>query len=149
MKSFTLRYLLILLLTLPVLTACKDDDGGEPNATRTELLTAQTWQGDAVFIAGTDVTDNPELLNSLPDIRTMTLNFNADGTYTGSFTQNGAQISDEGNWEFRENETVLHFDLMSEYRLRINELNSERLSLTTNVDYNNLTVPAEVRFLAQ
>ncbi len=148
MKSISLRYLLILLLTLPVITAC-DDDEGEPALTNTDILTAQTWQGEAVIVAGTDVSQNPDLLASLPDVRSLTLKFDADGTYVANFEVSGVETAQEGEWEFRNNEEVLYLDLLEEYELNIDELTAERLELTTKVMYGTLAVPAEVKFVAE
>lgn len=147
MKTNPLLYILILLFALPALTACDDDD--DPGISREELLTSRTWQGDAVFATGVDITDNPELLNTFPDIRTLTLKFETDGTYTANYTEDGAPVTKVGVWELRENKTVLYFDLMAAYRLKIRELNSERMILTTNVQYESITVPADVRFLGE
>lgn len=147
MKSNPLLYLLILLFILPALTACDKDD--DPGASREELLTSNTWQGEAVFASSIDVTDNPELLNTFPDIRTLTLKFDTDGTYTANYIENGAAVTQEGLWEFRENQTVLYFDLMADYRLKIGELSANRMLLTTTIDYQGFDVPAEVHFRAK
>lgn len=147
MKQASLLYLFIIFLSLPVLTACDDDDDNSPS--KTELLTSKTWQGEAVFASGINITDNPELLNSIPDVRTLTLDFETDGTYTANYKEDGVDIKQDGDWEFRDNETVLHFDLMADYKLTIGELSAERLTLTTMVNYQGFAVPAEVRFVSQ
>lgn len=147
MKPNPLLFIFTLLISLSLLPACDKDD--VPGASREELLTTKTWQGDAVFATGVDITDNPELLNTFPDIRTLTLKFETDGTYTANYTENGAPVTKVGAWELRENQTVLYFDLMAAYRLKISELNSERMVLTTNVQYESITVPADVRFLSE
>ena len=147
MKSSPLLCLFILLLALPALISCDKDDA--PGASREELLTTKTWQGNAVFATGVDITDNPELLNTFPDIRTLTLKFETDGTYTANYTENGSPVTQVGEWELRENKTVLFFDLMAAYRLKIAELNQKRMILTTNVEYESVTVPADVRFLSE
>lgn len=147
MHSNPLLCLFILLLMLPAIAACDKDD--DPGVSREELLTTKTWQGDAVFATGVNITDNPELLKTFPDIRTLTLKFETDGTYTANYIENGSPVTQVGEWELRENRTVLFFDLMAAYRLKIGELNQKRMILTTTVQYENVSVPADVRFLSE
>jgi hypothetical protein len=147
MKPNYLFLLIISFFTFSALTSCDKDD--DPGVSREELLTSKVWQGNAVFATGIDITDNPELLNTFPDIRTLTLKFETDGTYTAEYIENNSPVTQVGEWEFRENQTVLYFDLMAAYKLKIGELNSKRMILTTNIEYESVTVPADVRFLSE
>lgn len=148
MKSISLRYLFILLLSLPLLTAC-DDEEEEPGLSKTDMLTAQTWQGEAVFASGIDVTEDEDLQASMMDVRTLSIDFEADGTYSATYMEDGAPVSGEGEWEFRDNETVLYFDLLDDYVFNVKELTDANLVLSTTVTYQTFNIPAEVHFVAK
>lgn len=149
MKTNPYNFLLILLLALSVMTACKDNKG-DTEPSKREMLAAQEWQGKALLANGINVTDQP-LLGTLPDVRTLTLNFETDGTYTATYMDEGKMISQNGKWEFRENETILYLDLsfLEAYKLFIKELTSERLNLTSTTVYSGFNVPVEVQFVAK
>ncbi|TXK44274.1 hypothetical protein FVR03_13925 [Pontibacter qinzhouensis] len=151
MKKSRLLSLLSLLFAVALLTGCKDDEPN-PEKTKTEMLTEANWQGDKILVMGMDVATT-QFAGSFPDIKTMVLNFKTDGTYTATYTDNGQAMTLEGNWEFRNNENVLHFDLLSSFGLPeqvdIKTLTSTNLALTTvaNIPGAPLPVSLEVQFV--
>jgi hypothetical protein len=135
--------LLFLFLVLPLgLASCKKDD---PEPTNTDLVVAHEWQGDRVLVNNIDVSSRPEIIDMLLDIKSTRLTLRRDGTYTAVYQQAGTTQTSTGNWSFKENETIIYFDLLGD--LQIQRLTTTNMDLIATVTQNNLTYNAEVRFV--
>ena len=143
--KFTIFRYLILMLALPLLLASCDDDEDNPEPTKTDLLVAHEWQGDRVLVAGSDVSSLPEIKNMLLDIKSTRLTLRRDGTYTAVYEQAGSTQTTVGTWEFKENETIIYFDLLGD--LQIKNLTTTNMDLIATVNRDNTTFDAEVRFV--
>ncbi|MCC9168385.1 lipocalin family protein [Pontibacter harenae] len=149
MKLTTIRSLLFALSILSFLTSCEKDEE-DSELSRTELLTAETWNGDRILIGGQDAADYPGAANLVPDPKSLRITFNTDGTFTGQYTQNGQTIPASGNWELSEDEQTItgdFFGLASE--AEIETLTTSNLNLTTTVQLPNFPfpLPAELRLV--
>ena len=151
MKKLSLFSSLFTLLLLVSITACKKEDDKEPS--KTDLITAHSWQGEQVLVLGTDAASNPFFSSLLPDITTMTLTFNRNGTYSASYVDNGQTIPISGNWEFRDNETSIFFDLLTSFGLNetltIKELSADKLQFSTTVTVPGFptSLPVDIHFV--
>jgi len=148
MHAMSLRYFLIFFLALVCFVSCDDDD--DPEASRRELLTAETWRGDRILVSGADAATSPLFRGFVPDPKSMTIKFNDNGTYTGTYTLNGQARTSSGTWEFKDNERKITgnlFGLASE--ADIETLNDQNLHLRTKVDVPDfpLPVPVEIRLV--
>jgi hypothetical protein len=140
----TLR-LLLLLIALPlVFSSCKKDKDPEPPTT-TDLLVAHEWRGEQILIGGIDFSNRPEIKEMLLDIKSTRLTLRRDGTYTAVYEQAGSMQTTTGDWSFKENETIIYFDLLGD--LKIRELTTTSMNLIANVDRDGMVFEAEVRFV--
>ncbi|MHA6248059.1 hypothetical protein ACXYMU_09000 [Pontibacter sp. CAU 1760] len=151
MNLTTLKPFLFAILFLTFLTACdKDSDEPEPEATETEKLTAGPWKGDRILVAGTDASAYPGAAGLVPDPKSITITFNADGTYSAVYTLNGQTVPASGQWEFTADEKKLignFFGFSSEADVAV--LNETSLVLKTSVDVPDFPfpVPVEMQFV--
>lgn len=141
MKTYILRYTFLLALTL-FFASCKKND--EVTITKTKLLTAQTWHGKAVLANNIDVSDRQEVKDMFLDIKTMQLTFRADKTYTATFNDNEGSQTITGNWELRDGEQILYFDLTGEFGLA--ELTNTQLTLVKKMEQNGIQYDAKAIF---
>lgn len=144
MKHYIFRYLL-LFLALPLTLVSCDKDEDDPEPTKTDLIVAHEWLGDRVLVNGFDVSDRPEIKDMLLDIKSTTLSLRRDGTYTAVYDQAGSTQTTTGTWEFKENETIIYFDLLGD--LQIENLTTTNMDLITTVNRDNMNFDAEVRFV--
>ncbi|WP_114783254.1 hypothetical protein [Botryobacter ruber] len=151
MKNYWLFSSLFLVLLLLSFSACQKEEDKEPS--KTDMITAHSWQGEQVLVLGTDVATNPLFSGLLPDITTMTLTFNRNGTYNASYVENGQTIPVSGNWEFRDNETSVFFDLLTTFGLNetlsLKELSADKLQFSTTVNIAGFpgSLPVDVHFV--
>lgn len=148
MNKLRLLPLFVLLLCAVTFSACdKDDEETEP--TRTDLLTAETWTGTAIYADGQDISaDFRDVLGF--DITQNTVKFDKAGTYADTY---GRQTL-SGKWEFANNEQAILFDKNdpdSEYTATITKLEATQLWLQQPVDFedengNVQTVQLELRY---
>ncbi|MBD1395821.1 lipocalin family protein [Pontibacter sp. JH31] len=143
MNILKISFLLLMAVFSLTLSACEKDKDTEP--TKTDLIVAHEWKGDRVTVNGFDVSDRPEIKSMLLDIKSTTLTLRRDGTYTAVYTQNGVPQNTTGTWTFKENETILYFDLLGD--LQIISLTGSNMSLFKTVTQGNTTYDAEVHFV--
>jgi hypothetical protein len=153
MKTSRLLPLIALLFAFTFFTGCKKDKEADPEPSTADRLAANSWQGDKVMALGMDASTNPLFAGRLPDIKTMVLIFKKDGTYTATYTENGQTVPLSGTWELRNNDTSIHFDLLTSFGLEdevdIKTLTEKSLILTTTVAVPTFgQVPLEVHFVA-
>lgn len=135
--------LLFFLVVLPLgLLSCKKDT---PEPTNTDLIVAHEWQGDRVLVNGIDVSNRPEIIDMLLDIKSTRLTLRRDGTYTAVYNQAGTTQTSSGNWTFKEDETIIYFDLLGD--LQILRLTTTNMDLIATVSQQNMSYNAEVRFV--
>lgn len=137
------RFLLLLAAVIFLFSACKKDKDAEP--TNTDLVVAHEWKGDRVMVNGMDVSNRPEIKSMLLDIKSTRLTLRRDGTYTAVYDQNGSTQTTTGTWTFKENETIIYFDLLGD--LQIISLSGSNMNLFKTVTQNNNTFDAEVHFV--
>ncbi|PVY37382.1 lipocalin family protein [Pontibacter virosus] len=142
MKLYIFRYLLLVLVLPFALVSCDKDD---PEPTKTNLIVAHEWQGDRVLVAGSDVSDLPEIKEMFLDIKSTRLTLRRDGTYTAVYDQAGTSQTTTGTWEFKENETIIYFDLLGD--LQIETLTPTNMDLITTVNRNDTNFDAKVQFV--
>ncbi|GGG02457.1 hypothetical protein [Pontibacter amylolyticus] len=142
MKLYILRYLLLFLVLPLALVSCDKDD---PEPTKTDLVVAHEWQGERVLVNGFDVSDRPEIKDMLLDIKSTRLTLRRDGTYTAVYDQAGTSQTTTGTWEFKENETIIYFDLLGD--LQLESLTTTNMDLITTVNRNNTSFDAKVQFV--
>ncbi|MBC5992376.1 hypothetical protein [Pontibacter cellulosilyticus] len=109
MNKIKLLTFLFATLIITTLTSCDKDDDKEPS--RTALLTDPTWQGNRAFIDGQDVT-------SFIDIDNTSFKFKTNGTYDIVLTG----TSENGTWEFTNNEQKLLLDKGTDSELPVDIL---------------------------
>ena len=143
MNILRLHFLLLILAATALFTSCKDDEDPEP--TKTDLVVAHEWKGNRILVNGLDVSNRPEIKNMLLDIKSTTLTLRRDGTYTATYEQNGTPQTTTGNWSFKENETIIYFDLLGD--LQIKTLTDTNMDLIATVEQNGITFDAEVQFI--
>lgn len=143
MNLLRLRILLLFLASSLFFSSCDKDKDTEP--TKTDLVVAHEWKGERVLVNGIDVSARPEIQSMLLDIKSTTLTLRRDGTYTATYVQAGKSQTTTGTWEFRENETIIFFDLLDE--LRIERLTADNMDLEATVDQNGRTFNAMVQFV--
>lgn len=143
MNILKLRFLLLLLVATFMFSGCKKDKDTEP--TNTDLIVAHEWKGDRVLVNGMDVSNRPEIKSMLLDIKSTALTLRRDGTYTAVYNQNGTTQTTTGTWTFKENETIIYFDLLGD--LQIISLSGNNMNLFKTVTQDNTTFDAEVHFV--
>lgn len=142
MKKINLIVLLFMTLCAMSLSSCSKD---EVEPSREELLTNGTWRGDKILLSGADASSFPGAEGFIPDPKSITINFNEDGTYVGQFTQNGQPVPLSGTWELSEDGNTLNanlFNLSSEADVK--ELTNSKLTLTTSVRAPDFPFPIPV-----
>jgi hypothetical protein len=144
MNTFRLPLLLLLTVFSFALFSCKKDKDPQPPTT-TDLLVAHEWRGDRILVGGLDFSNRPEIKEMLLDIKSTRLTLRRDGTYTAVYDQAGATRTTTGDWSFKENETIIYFDLLGD--LKISELTTTNMNLISNVDRDGMVFEAEVRFV--
>ena len=109
MKNFS-SFLLILVILFD-LSSCETV---EPEPSKFEILTANTWKMTKVILDGEDVS------NSSSGIMLLHLTFNSDGTYV----ETAGTFTNQGVWEFTDDENTIVLDkgLSDEESLEIIEL---------------------------
>jgi hypothetical protein len=138
-----LRYLL-LFIALPLLFfSCKKDKDTEP--TKTDLVVAHEWRGERVLVNGLDVSNRQEIKDMLLDIKSTTLTLRRDGTYTAVYDQAGSTQTTTGTWTFKEDETIIYFDLLGD--LTIKNLTTTNMDLIANINRDGMAFNAEVQFV--
>lgn len=143
MNLLRLPFLLLMLAATVLFTSCKDDEDPEP--TKTDLVVAHEWKGNRIMVNGMDVSNRPEIKSMLLDIKSTTLTLRRDGTYTATYEQNGTPQTTTGNWNFKENETIIYFDLLGD--LQIKTLTDTNMDLIATVEQNGISFDAEVQFI--
>lgn len=137
--------LLLLLVAIPFFfSSCKKDKDVEP-PTNTDLVVAHEWHGEQVLVGGMDVSARPEIKDMLLDIKSTRLTLRRDGTYTAVYEQAGSMQTTTGTWTFKENETIIYFDLLGD--LIIDKLTTTNMNLIANVNRDGAVFNAEVRFV--
>lgn len=134
-------------LTMLTFTSCDDDDE-DKEPTRTDILTAEEWRGDAIFANGMDVTEDAIEWIGL-DIRDSRIKFNKDGTYV-TYLESVPDDTAEGEWEFTSNEQAIILDKGSadEETVNIKTLTDSDLVFQEQVEIPDIPVPvtAELRY---
>ncbi|MER2997128.1 lipocalin family protein [Pontibacter populi] len=117
-----LTYLFAVLFTVTMVSCDDDDDDNDVDPGKEAMLTAGVWTGDKIYYQGADFT---EQLSGFLDIKSATVDFNADGTYTGNLDGD----SESGTWEFTNNETqiIMDADTDDEIIVDINRLTATEL----------------------
>jgi hypothetical protein len=143
MNTLRLRFVIFLAVASFLLPSCKKDKDAEP--TNTDLVVANEWKGDRVLVNGIDVSNRPEIKSMLLDIKSTRLALRRDGTYTATYNQDGDPQTTNGNWTFKENETIIYFDLLGD--LQIISLTSGTMNLYKTVTQSGTSFEAEVHFV--
>ncbi|MBC5774986.1 lipocalin family protein [Pontibacter sp. KCTC 32443] len=135
-----LTYLFAALLMVTTVSCDEDDDDTTPD--KESLLTAGEWTGDKIYVQGVDATDDfAELFDF--DVKNSTISFSADGTYTADSDFG----SDEGTWEFSEDETQIILDegTDDETTVEVNRLTSSEF--WAEGDLADMGQDVEIRFV--
>lgn len=140
----TIQNLLFILIALFSLAACSKKGDPKPK-TQTDLLVAHEWRGDQVQVNGIDVSARPEVTSQIGHIKTVRLKFNADGTYTATFTNNIGAQTQTGKWSFNQDKTKLTFELYGE--VEVKRLTENNLDLTAKIPFQGVLFNAEVMFV--
>ncbi|QCR22652.1 copper resistance protein NlpE [Pontibacter sp. SGAir0037] len=146
-KHYTILFLQ-LILVLTVFTSCKKDKEDEATPSTEQMLVADEWQGSAVMAMGLDVSARPEVREVFPDIKTLTLSFNNDGTYIATYRENNTPQTISGRWQLLNNGKVLSIDMIGD--LEIKTITQNQLILATKVPLEGsagVTVETEAHFV--
>ena len=136
MKNFRLITLLLLTVFATTLASCDKDEDKEPS--KTDLLTAELWTGNSVYVNGRD--ESKFLRDSLQfDIRQLTTKFEKNGEYRETY---GRTLL--GTWELIDNEQTILFDkgTNNEYEVKITKLTATEFYYEQDIE----GVPFEFRF---
>ncbi|MCC9168383.1 hypothetical protein [Pontibacter harenae] len=129
-----------------MLSSCTQDSDDDP-LSPTDLLVAETWYGDRILVAGLNINLTPGLSEklALPDISTLTLSFNRNGTYEAFYTENNQPVSSTGQWQLTQNDTRLYIELLGEFE--IETLTGSALTLLKTHNDAGTDYPLEILFV--
>ncbi len=138
-----LPYLFALLLVTS-LSSCGKDDDKDKEPTKRDLLTAQPWTGEAIYIFG---QDQSELFKQELgfDIKQNEVRYDKDGTYSDKH----GRMTFTGKWEFTNNEQSIIFDkgTEDEYTSRIMRLTAQEFYLEHMLEFEDEDpIPLEFRY---
>lgn len=148
MKSLKFLTYFFAAITLLSFTGCdKDDEDKEPS--KTDLLTAATWTGSAIYANGMNISE--DFIEAFGyDITKNTIKFDKAGSYADRYENQTLT----GIWEFTNNEQAILFDKNDpddRYTATITKLDNKELFLQQPIEFEDLggnlvTVNLEVRY---
>lgn len=146
MKPISTRPLLLLLLCLFVVAACKKSSTAKTN---TELLAQTTWKFSAATVNGSDVSSFLQTCQK-DNILTFQSNGNGDVDEGATKCNSNDPQSNSFTWNFLSNETMLHVSAIlftggsSDFSLIT--LTETQLVVSQDIDVNGSTQNAVVTF---
>ncbi|WP_299708165.1 hypothetical protein [uncultured Pontibacter sp.] len=131
MKFQKLLTFLFALLLITSLSSCKKDDDKGPS--KRDMLTAGEWRGASVWWNGTDITNELREAEEFPfDVSQLYIKFDKVGTYLDTYSG----VTDNGTWEFTQNEESLLLDRATSFEstVRITNLTDTEFSYIESYD---------------
>ncbi len=144
MNKLKLLFFVFAALAFTSLSSCKKEDDAEPS--KRDLLTAQTWRGDKLYMNGREITNDPYILEYSIDIKSVKLTFTKDRTYTATYTIGGEKESESGTWDFLNNEQQIDFPFMGE-KADIKRLTKDNFDISSTFEEDGQKFTLEMRFI--
>ncbi|MFD2245296.1 hypothetical protein [Pontibacter ruber] len=144
MNKFRLLSFLFAAFMLLTLASCGKDDDAEPS--KRDLLTAQTWRGDKLYIDGVEATNNPYVIDYFIDIKGTTLKFEKDRTYTAIYTVGDEKETESGTWDLKNNDQQIAFAFLSQ-DTDIKRLTKDNLDIAATFEEDGEKITIEMRFI--
>jgi hypothetical protein len=144
MNKIKFFYFLLATMLMFSLVSCDKDDDKEPS--NRDLLTAQTWRGDKLYINGREATNEPFIMENYLDIKKTKLKFEKDRAYTATYTVGDETGTESGTWDFKNNEQQIDFAFLSD-KTDIKRLTRDNLDISATFEENGNKVTIEMRFV--
>ncbi|WP_415837310.1 hypothetical protein [Pontibacter korlensis] len=125
-----------------LLISCDDDDDETAEPSKREKLTAEPWEGDKVLLNNTDVATIPLIGSNASTFQTLRITFMDDNTYSATFTAQGQEQTQTGNWSMNNDETTITTDMFGEMQIRT--LTDSNLDVTTTISPDNINFIGQV-----